>query len=1006
MSERIESIFHEARLIASPEERERFLDRACDGDEALRGKIDSLLRADVDAGAFLQTGDRRPGVGEPGEVGLGASGETVIQNEPRQRVGGFERPGDQIGRYKLLELIGEGGFGSVWMAEQREPVRRRVALKVIKLGMDTKQVIARFEAERQALAMMDHPNIARVLDAGSTESGRPYFVMELVRGVPLIEYCEKERFEPRGRLELFIKVCHAIQHAHQKGIIHRDIKPSNVLVTMHDGVPVPKVIDFGIAKATNSELTQRTLFTEHRQIIGTPAYMSPEQAEMSGLDIDTRSDIYSLGVLLYEMLTGTTPFSSDELASKGFVEMMRIIREVEPPRPSTRLSTLNRSASIAADEKRVGDPKRVGTLVRGDIDWIVMRCLEKDRRRRYETASALAADIERHLNDQPVLAGPPSTGYRLGKFIKRNRAGVLAGGAIAALLVLGVIGTTWGMLWAFDEKGRADASAQLATEAARSETEQRALAEANERRAREEAARAIAAEERATLRAAELQSVADFQAAQLSGIDPPRMGVTIRERVLAGARERDREALEAALAGVNFVNVAMGVLESEIFGNTIDAIEVEFTEQPLVQAKLFQTIATVTRDLGLLNIAREPQDSAVSLFREHLGDDAEQTLLSLAQQSELLLYLGSYSDAEAIDRGLLERLSETVGEEHRETLNATLNLARSLRSQGLLEEAEPLYERVLEVRRRVLGVDHPETLTAMNSLGTLYENLGRVEEAIALYEENIERRLAKPGPPNHAVYSTMSNLANALESLGRYEEAIEYERKAIAGFTSHFGDAHPETLVSKSNLAGILLAVDQFEEAERILGPAVRDARRVLGDDHPNTLGLLNATANLYSRLDRLELAEEYSRRVFESCERIFGEDHRNTTIVLNNHATILMEMGRLEEAVPLMDELVERSARAYGEEHWMHGVFLVSRSDAQLAAERFAEAVESAMAADRLFVQEFGEDHHRAVSSATLLARIHEVWNEAEPSDELATAAVHWQGVSERRRDSDPAVD
>jgi len=356
-----------------------------------------------------------------------------------------EAAGTQIGRYKLLEKIGEGGMGTIWMAEQREPVRRRVALKIIKLGMDTKQVIARFEAERQALAMMDHPNIAKVLDAGATETGRPYFVMEYIRGIPILEYCDQEKVDTRARLELFASVCHAIQHAHQKGIIHRDIKPSNVLVTLHDGVPVPKVIDFGVAKATNCELTTKTLFTEHRQMIGTPAYMSPEQAEMSGLDIDTRSDVYSLGVLLYELLTGTTPFDTRTLLESGFDELLRAIREDEPHKPSTRVSKLGDTGTRTAQQRRV-EQKTLSLLLRGDIDWIVMKCLEKDRTRRYETANGLAADIRRHLGDEPVTAGPPSSTYRLRKFVRRNRVQVIATSVVLAALLAGIVATSWGLV--------------------------------------------------------------------------------------------------------------------------------------------------------------------------------------------------------------------------------------------------------------------------------------------------------------------------------------------------------------------------------------------------------------------------------------------------------------------------------------------------------------------------------------------------------------------------------
>jgi serine/threonine protein kinase len=346
------------------------------------------------------------------------------------------QPGNTIGRYKLLQKIGEGGMGEVWMAEQSEPIRRKVALKVIKLGMDTRSVIARFEAERQALALMDHPNIAKVFDAGATENGRPYFVMELVRGVKITDYCDQHNLATRARLDLFTQVCHAIQHAHHKGIIHRDIKPSNILVTLHDGVPVPKVIDFGIAKATSGQqLTDKTLFTAFDQFMGTPAYMSPEQAEMSGLDIDMRSDIYSLGVLLYELLTGKTPFDAKELLAAGFNAMVRTIREQEPARPSTRLSTMTHADVTAIASRRQTEPGKLTTLLRGDLDWIVMKALEKDRARRYETAGFLAHDVARHLKSEPVLACPPSALYRAQKFVHRHRRTIRVAGIVAAVLM-------------------------------------------------------------------------------------------------------------------------------------------------------------------------------------------------------------------------------------------------------------------------------------------------------------------------------------------------------------------------------------------------------------------------------------------------------------------------------------------------------------------------------------------------------------------------------------------
>jgi WD40 repeat protein/serine/threonine protein kinase/tetratricopeptide (TPR) repeat protein len=432
--QRAEKVFSAAVELA-PEERAAFVRAECGDDGELAAQVQRLLEAHDQAGRFLD---------EPTLTGAAALLEGVRTQQP---VPNFEELNTTIGPYKLLQKIGEGGFGSVYMAEQQTPVVRRVALKIIKLGMDTRQVIARFEAERQALAMMDHPNIARVFDAGATDSGRPYFVMELVRGDPVTKYCDAQQLNTRGRLELFQQICNAVQHAHQKGIIHRDIKPNNVLVTVADGRPIPKMIDFGIAKATSLRLTDKTLFTEHRQLIGTPQYMSPEQADSSGADLDTRSDIYSLGVLLYELLTGTTPFDPETLRSAALGEVQRIIREVEPAKPSTRLHTLGVSLDRVA-ARRGTDPSKLSGLMRGDLDWVVMKAMEKDRSRRYESASALVADIARHLAGEPVAAAPPGAAYKLRKFVRRHRVGVMAGAAVGAALVLGVIGTTVGMFWA------------------------------------------------------------------------------------------------------------------------------------------------------------------------------------------------------------------------------------------------------------------------------------------------------------------------------------------------------------------------------------------------------------------------------------------------------------------------------------------------------------------------------------------------------------------------------
>jgi serine/threonine protein kinase/WD40 repeat protein len=417
-----ESIFFSALEKSSPTEQAAYVNEACGDDDALRQRIEKLLDSHPKIGGFLE---------EPLNPTTEVDGGRI-----------YEGPGTMIGLYKLRQQIGEGGFGVVFMAEQLQPVRRKVALKIIKPGMDTHEVVARFESERQALAMMDHPNIARVLDAGATETGRPYFVMDLVKGVPITEFCDKNQLGTRQRLELFVTVCQAVQHAHQKGVIHRDIKPANIMVTLHDGTPVPKVIDFGIAKAIGQELTVRTLFTSYGQMIGTPQYMSPEQAEMSGLDVDTRSDVYSLGVLLYELLTGRTPLEADRLRTASYAEVQRMICEEEPTKPSAHLSTLGDELTIIA-RHRSTDPKHLCQLIRGDLDWIVMKALEKDRRRRYETANALAMDVQRNLHDEPVAARPPSAAYRLRKFALRHKSAFTAGVLVALALLLGSVVSTW-----------------------------------------------------------------------------------------------------------------------------------------------------------------------------------------------------------------------------------------------------------------------------------------------------------------------------------------------------------------------------------------------------------------------------------------------------------------------------------------------------------------------------------------------------------------------------------
>jgi len=454
--DKVKSVFLAAIESGSPEGWSAYLDGVCGDNGEMRARVEQLLRAHADLGALHD---------KAGDL-----------SNIEDYTGLAEKPGTMAGPYKLLEKIGEGGFGIVYMAQQQRPVQRKVALKIIKLGMDTRAVVARFEAEQQALALMDHPNIARVFDGGATESGRPYFVMELVRGVPITDYCDQNQLSVHARLQLFIEVCRAVQHAHQKGVIHRDLKPSNVMITLHDGQPVPKVIDFGIAKAINQKLTEKTLFTNFCDMIGTPLYMSPEQAELSGLDVDTRTDVYSLGVLLYELLCGTTPFDSGRLKQATYDELRNIVRVEDPPKPSDRLSTLGEAVTTAS-ANRQSDPQKLSVLIRGELDWIVMRALEKQRDRRYATVGDLAADIERFLINEPVEAGPPSAGYHLKKFARRNRVFLTTASVIGAVLLLGSVVSAWQAVRATWAEGIANEQRQIADKASQIAEVQKSLAE-------------------------------------------------------------------------------------------------------------------------------------------------------------------------------------------------------------------------------------------------------------------------------------------------------------------------------------------------------------------------------------------------------------------------------------------------------------------------------------------------------------------------------------------------
>jgi serine/threonine protein kinase/tetratricopeptide (TPR) repeat protein len=855
--------------------REAYLASACGADAALRAEVEGLLRAHDGAAKFMATptaGSLADAMPTADSASSFASAATVVS--PLR-----EGPGTRIGPYKILQLIGEGGFGSVFMAEQEKPVARRVALKIIKLGMDTHQVVARFEQERQALAMMDHPNIAKVLDAGATDTGRPFFVMELVKGDPIAEYADKQNMSIDERLALFAQVCNAVQHAHTKGIIHRDIKPSNVLVSTQDGRPHAKVIDFGIAKATLSKLTEKTLFTEHRQLIGTPEYMSPEQAEGS-LDIDTRTDVYSLGVLLYELLTGTTPFTSQELRSAAYAEIQRIIREVEPPKPSTRLSNNAQTlASVAA--RRQLEPKRLGTLVRGELDWIVMKALEKDRQRRYETPSGLAADIQRYLTGEAVVAAPPSTAYRFKKFVKRNRVMVSAGSAVAAALLIGVVAFAWQFKLASDQR-------DLAVQAERAEAEQRKAAEAaraeavaQQTEAEKQEAEAKKQETEAKKQAAIASAVAIFQTDMLAAVDPanlPKDPVT-------------GEPLKDAVTVVQAIEAAVKKLDADGGGEGV------LKDQPLVEAGVRNTIGMTLRSLG------------------------------------------RYDQTEPILRKSLDLRRDSLPAGHPEIANSLTNLAGLLKDQNKLAEAEPLYREALAIRRASLTAGHPDIAQALNNLALLLVEQNKFAEAEPLLREALQiRRAALPaGHPDLA--SGLNNLGTLLQDQNKRAEAEPLFREALAIWRAALPAGHPEIARGLNNLAFLLHDQNKLAEAEPLYREALEIRRASLPAGHTSIATGLNNLATLLQDQNKLAEAEPLYREALEIDRAALPAGHPDIAGGVSNLAVLLHSQNKPAEAEPLYREALAlwRASRPAGHPDIAIGLFNLAR--VQQALGKTAEA-------------------------------------------------------------------
>ncbi len=849
----LKRIFARAIEIDSTSARADYVAEACGDDDGLRNEVVSLLLAHDQAGDFLDS-------------------SIVVIPDSRDLEAIAEHPGLMIGPYKLRELIGEGGMGTVYSAEQAKPIHRAVALKIIKPGLDSRQVIARFEAERQTLALMDHPNIAKVLDVGATDSGRPYFVMELIEGVSITESCDRAQLNPRERLKLLVTVCHAVQHAHQKGIIHRDLKPSNVLIAHYDGKPVPKVIDFGVAKAIDQRLTERTLFTQHGAILGTFEYMSPEQADPGEQDIDTRSDVYSLGVLLYELMSGTTPLERHRLRKFAHSEILRRIREEEPPKLSARLSQVENAAEIAA--RRGTEPVGLARLLRRELDWIALKALEKDPNRRYGTANDLARDVQRYLDDEPVEAGPPSTTYQLRKYARKHRVALSTIGTIGMVLIFASAISAWMAL-----------------------------------RATREAARAVRSE-------AESKSVVGFFRDKVLAAARPKgqrggLGPDATLGAAVDAAEKEIAADFASQPGVEAaIRDSLGT--SYLYLGRPEAAILQYQQASKLREQVLgpdhpethasrNNLAVAYQAAGRFAEAVPIHERGLAHSKATLGLNHPDTLKSMNNLAVAYRRAGRTSEALSLFKAVLALRKANLPPDHPDIDTSLNNLAVAYQAAGRFAEALPIHEQELAHCKAALGPNHPDTLKSMNNLAGAYLAAGKLDKARLLFEQTLDARRTTLGADHPDTLTTLNNLAAAQVAAGRADKALDLFEEVYALKKHKLGAAHPDTLTSLSNLANLKLASGKVDAAVPQLESVLALRKSTLGDQHPETLKSMNSLADAYLEQKKWPEAATLLQTCLTLRERRPEADEWRRFSTMSQLGSALTGLREFEKAEPLL---------------------------------------------------------------------------------------------------------